>query len=812
MTTLYLLAVLCIALLAYRRARLWRITALLLALGTLATFDQGMNWTLALGFWLPLLPVMIILNVRPIRRRWVAAPIRQWFITRMPAISNTEREALESGNRWWDGELFSGKPDWVKLQAVPRPALRPEERAYLDGPVEQLCQMLDDWQIEQDNDLPAEVWQFIRQQKMFGLTIPRAYGGMEFSTQGNSAVIQKIASRSQSAAVTVLIPNSVGPSELLSVYGTQSQKEYYLPRLARGDEIPCFAMTGPYAGSDAAGMPDVGVATISTINGEEVPGFLVNFEKRYITLAPVATLLGLAFRAVDPDRVLGERKHLGITCALVPANARGIEIGDRHRVSGSAFMNGPISGRDVFIPLDAVVGGKDRIGQGWRMLMGCVSAGRAVSLPSLAIAGAKVALASSSAYARIRHQFNAALVNFEGIQEQLTELAARCYRMEAASSLALRGLDQGEKPAVISAILKYHLTEDYRRCIAIAMDVHGGKALMQGRTNYLARIHQAVPVAITVEGANILTRSLIIFGQGAIRCHPFLLRMMRAATDRDKEAGLKDFDISLFAHVGLAISNVVRGIWLGLTAGRLSRAPLPGHLAAPSRAIKHLSAAFAVTADVLLLVTARQFKNQQRISGRMADVLSHLYIATAVMKRFSDDGEPESDRPLVDYCLNLSLGEIHTQLQAVYQNFPIPVMGKLLRVCLFPYGMGVRPIGDQLILGIARSICQGSELRNRLVQGIFLPSDPGEPLGRVEDAMIKVLAAEKADAILHNTLGEAVTPLNYETLVTQGLATGLITEEQAEQVRAAQRATENAILVDRFKTENSSTSSAKKAS
>lgn len=736
--------------------------------------------------------------IKSLRRLLISNRLFSLFRKVMPKLSDTEREALEAGTVWWDAELFNGRPRWRQLLRQPSPSLSEEEKDFINGPVEELCLKLDDWQISDElKDLPADVWQFIREQRFFSMIIPKAYGGLGFSAQANSAVVTKLASRNLTAAVTVMVPNSLGPGELLLHYGTDAQKDYYLPRLARGEEIPCFALTSPLAGSDAGSMPDTGIVCKGEFDGEEVLGLRLNWNKRYITLAPVATLLGLAFRALDPDGLLGDEQDLGITCALIPVETEGVETGNRHMPVGAVFMNGPTRGTDVFIPMDWIIGGQDRIGQGWRMLMQSLAAGRAISLPSLGVAGGKMTSLLTGAYARIRTQFDVPIGFFGGVEEPLSRIGGRTYRMDAARILTLIGLDEGEKPGVLSAICKYQLTEDNRRCVNDSMDVHGGKGIVMGPNNYLARGYQAVPISITVEGANILTRSLIIFGQGAIRAHPCLLKEMGAVTSGPSTQARRIFDNALFTHVGFTLSNAVRSLLLGLTASRMTPAPVRGPHAHYFRQLSRMSAAFAFTADSVLILMGGKFKFKEKLSGRLADVLSHLYMASAMLKRFEDDGKPVQDLPLLHWGMEDSLYKVQQALVGVIQNFPVPLLGGLVRLVVFPLGKPYAPPTDKTVKSVARILLTENESRDRLTDGVFI-SDRDDATGRVNKAFHLVLAAAPAERAIKNALKESVNFENYENLVKRATESGVITEEQASMVRMAQKASERVIAVDEF--------------
>ena len=793
--TLLSFAVLIVGLLAlaWFRAPLW--LAAVLAVGasvaTLGWFSLG--WpaevTLLAGS-----TVLVLMAATPLRRALLSRPLFSWFKTVLPAMSATEKEALDAGTVWWDAELFSGRPDWKNLFAMPSPTLSEEERAFIDGPVEELCTMLDDWQINRElRDLPPEVWKYILEKRFMSMIIPKEYGGLDFSAQGNAAVVTKISTRSLAAAVSVMVPNSLGPGELLMHFGTDEQKKHHLPRLARGEDIPCFALTSPLAGSDAASMPDEGVVCKKMIDGKEVLGLRVTWDKRYITLAPVATVLGLAFKTRDPEGLLGEREHLGITCALIPTTTAGVEIGNRHLPGGSVFMNGPTRGKDVFVPMDWVIGGQERIGQGWRMLMHCLAAGRAISLPAQGVAGGKMASMLTGAYARIRYQFKQPIGHFEGVEEPLARIAGETYRMEAAHKLTLSALDRGDKPVVLSAVLKAYLTEANRRVVNDAMDVHGGKAVVEGPNNYLSLGYQALPVSITVEGANILTRSMIVFGQGAIRCHPYLLKEMLAAQDDD----LKGFDRALWGHVGFLISNLVRAPLLGLSGGRLSTSPVSGPTAHHYRRINRLSAAFTLTADLALLILGGKFKFAEKLSGRFADALAHLYMASATLRRFEDDDRPSEDLAVVQYAVDDSLHQVEEALHGVYRNFPIGPLGGVLRALCFPLGRRHAVSADHLGHTVARQLLEKSATRERLIAGAF-QAQLDDGVGRVLKAFDAVLKAEPAEHAIRNALKTTPTPVNIDQLVTKAVAAGVITEQQGADLKRAQTLSEQVIAVDEF--------------
>lgn len=742
--------------------------------------------------------ILIGFSITPLRRLLISDRLYGVFRKALPRVSETEQEALDAGTIWWDAELFSGRPRWKELLKEPRPSLTAKEQDFIDGPIEELCRRADDWEIsEKHRRLPDDLWDFILEHRMFGMIIPEEYGGLGFSAQANSAAVMKLASRNLTAAITVMVPNSLGPGELLLHYGTEQQKNHYLPRLASGEEVPCFALTSTTAGSDAAGsMNDTGIVCRQKVDGKEVLGLRLNWSKRYITLAPVATLIGLAFKARDPDGLLGDTIDLGITCALVPADTPGVEIGKRHLPTGAVFMNGPTQGKDVFIPMDQVIGGQERIGQGWRMLMQSLAVGRAISLPATGTAGGKMAALMSGAYARVRKQFDLPIGYFEGIQEPLARIGGRTYRMDAARQLTLVALDGGERPGVLSAILKYQLTEGNRDCINDAMDIHGGKGVITGPNNYLARGYQALPIAITVEGANILTRSLIIFGQGAIRAHPWLLKEMAAARD-PRPGARKAFDKALFGHVGYMISNVVRALMLGLSRGRATRPPVKGPSAHYFRQMTRMTAAFCFVSDLVLVSLGGGFKFKEMLSGRLADALIHLYLGSAALKRFEDQGRPEDDLPLLTWAMEDSLHTIQESLKGVLQNFPVPGVGRLVKWLIFPYGSPYRPPSDETSKAIADILLTENDARDRLVDGVYI-SDQEDASGQVHTAFHLVLTAAQAENAVRNALKQSVTWENHQELVQKAVESGVITEEQATTVRLAQEATRAVIEVDAF--------------
>lgn len=648
------------------------------------------------------------------RKRFVTKPIHAWAKGVLPALSETESEALNAGEVWWEAELFSGNPDWSKLHAIKKPTLSPEEQAFFDGPVQDLCDMIDDWKINQETaDLPPEVWQFLRDHKFFGMIIPKSHGGLAFSAFAHSEIVRFISTRSVAAAVTVMVPNSLGPGELLHQFGTDDQKDYWLPRLADGRELPAFGLTSAEAGSDAGAMVDDGVICKGQWKGEQVLGIRLNWAKRYITLSPVCTVLGLAFKLRDPDGLIGETQDIGITCALVPTDLDGVETGRRHIPSSTMFMNGPTTGKDVFIPLDHIIGGPEYAGKGWMMLMSALAAGRGISLPSMGCAAIALSAHTTGAYARIRQQFNLPIGKFGGIQSRLGGLAADAYAMDAARHLTCAGLDEGRALSVISAIMKAHATYKMRSAINDAMDVHSGKAVIDGPSNYLLPLYRAVPIGITVEGANIVTRSLIIFGQGSIRAHPHMLDNMLALQEKDPDKSLEMFDKSLWAHVGHTTKTLFRAWGRALTGGRFAPAPDAGKATPIYRQLSRWSAAYALTTDFLFLTLGGALKREEMISGRMGDILSEMYILSAALKRWDDEGRQDADLPVLQYAAQNAMHNIQSALDSVIANLPARWAAVVLRMLTSP-GATTRKPDDRLTAQCSDLLYEPSATRDRI--------------------------------------------------------------------------------------------------
>ncbi|WP_051630932.1 acyl-CoA dehydrogenase [Afifella pfennigii] len=728
------------------------------------------------------------------RARYLTRPLFGWARSVLPPMSDTEREAIEAGSVWWDGELFTGNPDFEELLKAPPSKLTEDEKAFLEGPVEELCRMLDDWSINfERQDLPPEIWAFLREKRFFGMIIPKEYGGLGFSAFAHSEVIRKVSTASVTGAVSVMVPNSLGPGELLMLFGTDEQRQYWLPRLARGEEIPCFGLTSAHAGSDAAAMIDTGTVARGTHNGEEVLGIRLNFAKRYITLAPIATVIGLAFKMHDPDGLLGGEEDLGITVALIPADTPGVKCGERHIPAMTFFQNGPVEGEDVFVPMSAIIGGEAQIGKGWRMLMAALAAGRGISLPSLSSAAASFAARSTGAYARIRRQFNIPIGEFEGVQEHLAQLAGTAYLLDAARQMTCAALDDGHKSGVIAAIMKAHATYRMRESVNDAYDVHAGKAVIDGPKNYLGNLYRAVPVGITVEGANILTRNLMIFGQGVIRAHPYLLDEMTALAEVDKDKALADFDKAFWGHVGHSFKNAFRAIGRGWTFGLFAPAPDVGDMLGHYRQIARYSAAFAFLSDLALLSLGGSLKRKERISARLGDILSELYLLSAVLKRFEVDSRPAEDRALVDYVCARGFQNIGIAFSELIDNLPSRPAAWLFRLACFPFGARRAGPSDRLAEACARLLLSPSEARDRLTAGLHLGEGKEESaIADLERAFVLVVETQEARKKLAKA--KIRTP-------EEGSEKGLITAEEAERLAEADAAAAKVVAVDAFPAE-----------
>ncbi|TKB51982.1 acyl-CoA dehydrogenase [Ferrimonas aestuarii] len=747
-----------------------------------------------------IIAVIVLFGITDVRRQIISKPIFGFFKKVLPPLSQTEREAMEAGTVWWDGELFSGKPDWQQLHNMPQGQLSDAEKAFIDNQVDTLLRMLDDHATVENKDLAPEVWDYLKKERFFSMIIPKSYGGLEFSALGASTIVARIASRSLTAAITVMVPNSLGPGELLSHYGTEEQKQRWLPGLADGTEVPCFALTGPEAGSDAGAIPDSGVVCMGEYEGEQVLGLRLNWEKRYITLAPVATVLGLAFKMRDPDGLLGDKKEIGITCALIPASHPGVELGNRHNPLNMSFMNGTTRGKDVFIPLDWIIGGQDYAGRGWRMLVECLSAGRGISLPALATSAGHVATRTTSAYCGVRQQFGVNIGQFEGVQEALARITANTYLLEAARKFTVGAIDMKQKPSVVTAIAKYHMTEIGRQIINDAMDIHGGKGIQLGPKNYLGNQYMAQPVSITVEGANILTRNLMIFGQGATRCHPYVLSEMEAVAMEDSDKALKVFDGLLFSHMLYGARNAGVSLLSALTGSRIQSTPVAGETGRHYRNLSRLSANLALMSDLAMATLGGSLKQKEMISARLGDVLSQLYLASAVLRHFEAEGRQQGDLPLVHYSVEKCCYEAANALEEVIRNFPSRPMAWLAKLLIFPVGNHFCMPKDALAQAVCQTVAKPNVVRERITHLCALPEGHEDGISEVESAFVALSEMQPVIALIKKAMKKGKLPKQAITpeLIDLAADEDVISSAQAEQLQRAWKLRLTAIHVDEF--------------
>ncbi|WP_299794508.1 acyl-CoA dehydrogenase FadE [uncultured Shewanella sp.] len=794
-TLLWILAMLfTLGALAYLRVSLLTssiIAAVVMAIGSATEVLSPLVWIIFLVIALPL-------NISAFRKNYLTKPLLKLYRGIMPEMSSTEREAIEAGTTWWDADLFAGKPDWNKLHNYPTARLSAEEQAFLDGPVEEVCKMVNQHQVShQLGDLPEDVWQYLKDHGFFAMIIKKKYGGLEYSAYAQSRVLQKLAGVSSELASTVGVPNSLGPGELLQHYGTPAQQDHYLPRLAKGLEVPCFALTSPEAGSDAGAIPDYGIVCRGEWEGEEVLGMRLTWNKRYITLAPNATVLGLAFKLQDPDHLMGDKEEIGITCALIPTNIRGVEAGRRHFPLNCMFQNGPTKGKDVFVPLSFIIGGPEMAGQGWRMLVECLSVGRGITLPSNSAGGVKTAAVATGAYSRIRRQFKLPIGKLEGIEEPMARIGGNAYLMDAVTTLTTTGIDLGEKPSVISAIVKFHLTDRMQKCVIDAMDIHGGKGVCLGPNNYLGRGYQAAPIAITVEGANILTRSMIIYGQGAIRCHPYVLAEMESAFDTDSQRGLNEFDSALFGHIGFTTSNLVRSFWLGLTSSRFSNSPYSDKTKRYYQHMNRFSANLALLSDLAMATLGGGLKRKERVSARLGDLLSQLYLASATLKRYQDDGRQTADLPLVQWAVEDCLYKLQDSLDDLLDNFPMG-LGHVLRLIIFPFGRPLKRPSDILDHKVAKIMQTPCASRDRLGKGQFWTACENNAVGVQEQTFKDILACEPLYDKVCKAAGKRLPFMWLDKIAAEGKAMGVLSEDEVALLERAEIGRMKSINVDDF--------------
>ncbi len=743
-------------------------------------------------------PVSLVLLIPGIRKRLISSPALKQLKSHLPPMSDTEREAIESGTVWWEAELFRGKPDWSVLFNAPPSTLNATEQSFLDNETNTLCAMINDWQItHKDKDLNPETWDYIKRNKFFGMVIPREYGGLGFSEQAHAAIVTRICTRSATAAVTVMVPNSLGAGKLIKHYGTEAQKNYYLPRLATAEEIPCFALTSPAAGSDATAIPDTGVVCKGLYKDKEVLGLKLNWDKRYITLAPVATLVGLAFRAFDPDHLLGDKEDLGLTCALIPTDLPGVELGNRHNPLDTPFLNGPTYGKDVFIPLDQIIGGAEQIGKGWKMLMESLAVGRGISLPALGNASGQFSVLTASAYARVRKQFNLSIGYFEGIAEKLAKIGGMAYAMDACCKLITSSLEAGEKPAVLSAMVKYFNTETARDVMTANMDIHAGSAISLGPNNYLAENFKSIPISITVEGANILTRTLMIFGQGAIRCHPHVQGEMHALQQNDVDK----FDTFLFAHIGHVIANKARAFLYSFMGGWLSAQP-KGSIKKYIRTINTLSASFAVYADFALLFLGGALKRKEMLTGQFADAWIGLCVSSAVLRKYREEGEPKEDRILVDWVCQTMLYQSYRALINVTENMPFMGLGAIMKFAFLPMFSKPALPSHSLTNKVARLLLADSESKQRLTTWCYVPEGKDEAIHSLLDAYQQMPFVDEIDKRLKKSGNRKSLLEDEQQWLDRLVKENVLTQEEREKYVVALRLIDKVVAVDDFKQED----------
>ncbi|MNR94599.1 Acyl-coenzyme A dehydrogenase [compost metagenome] len=757
-------------------------------------------WSLLLG--IPIIALSIIILVEPLRFNLITKPAYKTLANSMPSISTTEQEALEAGTSWWEKELFMGAPDWSQFEKYPYPTLSEEEQSFIDNEVELLCSMLNEWEIHHHlKDLPPEVWQFIKDKGFLGLIIPKSFGGKEFSSFAQSRIMSKIASRSLTTAVSCMVPNSLGPGELLMHYGTDAQKQQYLPGLAKGEEIPCFGLTSPEAGSDAGAIPDSGVVCYGEYEGAQVLGLRMNFSKRWITLAPIATVVGLAFKLYDPEGLLGDKNktEYGITCALIPASHAGVKIGARH-FPGSPFMNGTVEGEDVFIPIDWIIGGQENAGKGWRMLMECLGVGRGISLPALATAAGEMSYLTVGAFAKIRQQFNISVGKFEGVQEATSEIASDAYMLEAFRYLVTCGLNQGGTPAVMTAMAKYYATETMRKVVNHGMDIAGGRAIQLGPRNFLALTYQAIPIAITVEGANILTRSLMIFGQGSMRCHPYLFEELQLLQSEDKSTSVKKFDDLLFKHLAYTFNRGAKSFAYGWTGGS-SDAPqsVDQFTASYYKTINRFSANFALVADMALGLLAGDLKRKEMLSGRLADIHAHLFISTAILKFYEAGQKTEAEQLHAKLALQKAFLNIQEAFWGLFENFPAKLPAAFVKWICFPFGRVISKPDDELKKQVAELMMQEHPFREQLKHHVFYSTKADDVTGRLEHTFQILRTIEPLwDKFKKAESKGKFKGLTFEENIEHATKEGFISESEAQQLLQYNAIRFDSMLTDIF--------------
>lgn len=767
------------------------------SLGLLVITSTGFSTTAIIVLWIIWLVLATFILLSPLRVRYVTKFFLHWFRKQQPSLSQSEIDVLQAGGTWWEAEIFTGHPNWSSMIHSEVPVLTKEEQTFIDNQVETLCQMLNDWQIQQDNDMPPEVWDYIKKEGFWALAIEKKYGGHEFSAIAHSTIVSKIASRSISAAISIMVPNSLGPAEFIAQFGTTEQKKYYLPRLATGKEIGCFALTAIEAGSDATAIVDKGIVCMGNYRGEHVLGVRLNWEKRYITLAPIATIIALAFKLYDPEHLLGQNEEVGITVGLIPTDLPGVTQGTRHAPLDMAFLNGPIRGKDVFIPMELIPGGPTKCGEGWKMMMECLSIGRGISLPALATGATKLCFRMSGAYAQIRQQFKRSIGQFEGIAESLAHIGGYTYLCEASRLLTAQAVAKGARPAIASAITKYHLTEMNRRAVNRAMDIHAGRGIQMGPRNYLGRIYQSLPIGITVEGANILTRNLIIYGQGVMRCHPFLSAELKAAAHLTDKVQNKNFDRLFLSHIGFFSSRLLRALVYGVTGGRWIHVKEKSRTTKYLRQMTRMSNAFVMVTEVTLLIMGSKLKFKESLSARLGDIMSYLYLGAAVTKFYSDNGKRAGEWPFAAWALRYCMDRIQISFDDFFANFPNRLLARLMRWVIFPWGRAYGPPRDKLSAEVANAMQRDSDVRDRLTQYCYI-GGANESAGRIEETFRHF---ERVSPLLHKLQQEQKILRKQHTLderVAVAFETGILSMEEQEQLQQFLQLYRDALQVDEF--------------
>jgi acyl-CoA dehydrogenase len=768
-------------------ALVWEIGSAIYLL--IATFFIGLPWLVGILLWAVIIGVIVMLRVKPVRLMLTNA-LFQRAVESIPKLSKTEEEALNAGDTWLEEDIFRGTPNWSRLASVST-VLTEEEQAFLDHETEILCSMLDEWQITQARDLPDNVWAYLKENGFFGLVIEKKYGGKGFSARAHSDIVVKIASRSGVAAVTVMVPNSLGPGELLQHYGTDEQKNHFLPRLAKGIDIPCFALTEPDAGSDATSIKSEAVVMNKKMDGKTVLGLMLTLNKRWITLSPIATLIGLAVKLKDPDGLLNGVGMEGITCLLIPRDSENLQIGNRHLPADQPFMNGTIRGEDIFVPITSIIGGQENAGRGWQMLVECLSIGRSISLPALGAASSSVSYVTTGAFARIRRQFNVEIAQFEGIEEKLAEIAGLAYLTNSTRLLTVAAVNEHKKPSVASAIAKYFNTEFGRIVLNDAMDVHAGRAVVVGPRNYLSNHYQGIPISITVEGANIMSRNLLIFGQGSMACHPFVRKEFYAVAKEDKAA----FRELIWQHITYFLHNFSKTVCTAWTGGRFISAPA-SPLKREYQRLARMSYAFAWLADLSLIYLGGDLKRKERLSARLADGMAYLYMAMAALRNCQQHQEHADQQVHATWAVSYCFYHAQKSLIEFCNNFPVRSIGFVIRMLAFPWGQSMRYPSDKLDHKLSRLMTENNDYRASIIKSMYLSGDASQPIDKMEHALQLIL--KHADLYKKVSDLKRYTFANLKEKLAEKVLSGSITQQEMDTLVAMERARWDAMQVDEF--------------